>query len=107
MGYADDPEPINWRAIRIGALALLAIIVIASLIYAANYYDSLPTPAQKAAQDAAANYDFLEEQHASYSELCAAAAAAKAAYADIQDTADYREMGRKAEVDCFLAEHSS
>jgi hypothetical protein len=104
MGYADDPEPIDWRKIAIVGIAILALCLVGGIIYGVIYYEHLPTGAQKAAQDAAARFDFLEDQRASDDDLCAAAGAAKSAYANIQDAADYQQWASRERTACLNAE---
>lgn len=89
-------------AIAIGIV--LVISLIGAIIYGAIYYEHLPSPEQKAAQEAAARYDFLEDQHASSDDLCAAAGAAKSAYANVQDAANYQAWALRERTACLNAE---
>lgn len=108
MSYADEPEPRNWGVfgmrIAIAAGMILVICVVGGVIYGVNYYKNLPSPEQKTAQNAAARYEFLEEQKASDDDLCTAAAAAKAAYANVQDSNNYRYWVQKAQAACLTAD---
>jgi hypothetical protein len=108
MGYADEREPIDWKAVAmmsaIGGGIVLVMSLIGAVIYGVIYYEHLPSPAQKAAQEAAVRFEFLEDQHASDNDLCAAAGAAKAAYENVQDATNYREWASRERTVCMSAE---
>jgi hypothetical protein len=108
MGYVDDREPTDWKRvasmIAIGVGIIVVISLVGGIVYGVIYYEHLPSPAQKMAEDAAARFQFLEDQRASEDDLCAAAHAAKSAYANVRDAANYQKWATRERAECLDAE---